>query len=600
MVRVARSLFVLAALWAGALPAGLVAQEPSVRAYLEPAGEVGVGRPFVLAVEVTGTQEVARDPVLPDVSAFAQYLGSNTQSSVSMVNGRTTVSLTLQYRYQALQEGSWEIPAFEVQAGGRTFATDPLPVTVSASPSAAATDPTTGLDEDALFITAEPSGTRVREGEPLIVEYRIWTRVDVTSFGVTRVPEPEGFWVEDLTPGGQPDVEQRERDGVQYATALIRRVALVPTGPGERTIEPVGIEAQVRVRRGRDPFDNLFGRSSIFGTSIVPTAVLSNPLTVEVSPLPEARPEPFSGVVGDLRIEASLDRDSVDTNEAVTLTVRASGSGSFRTLPVPELGLPSDFEVFPPEVSEQTGAGAGGLTGTKTFEWVLIPRAPGEREVPPVELAYFDAGAGEYRVASSGALPLTVSGTAVDGPASLTRGGVTLLREDIRFIRLGELELRRTSRRPLVYGPGFWLFALLPMAAVAGAVALRRHRELLEGDVAYARGRRASRLARRRLSEARRLANEDDARPFYAETARALRGLVADRLNLAEAGLNIADVDAALAGSGVDDKLRAEVRACLEESDRQRFAPSGSDAGQKSGFLDRVGSVMDALDRAIR
>ena len=579
-----------------ALPSVAQAQEPSVRAYLQPSNTVVAGQTFVLNVEISGTQSVERDPVLPDLSGFATYIGNNTQSSVSMVNGRTTVSLTIQYRYQALTEGTFQIPAFEVAAAGRVFTTAPIDVTISAAPAGGGTDPATGLAAGDLFITAETATTSVREGQPFVVEYRIWTRVDVTSFGVTSVPEPQGFWVEDLTPTGQPEVEQRVRDGVQYATALIRRVALVPTGSGERTIEPIGIEAQVRVRGGRD----VFGRSSIFGATTVATTVEANPLAIDVTPLPPGRPDPFSGMVGSLRVDASLDRDSVDANEAVTLTVRMSGEGNVRTIPQPELGLPADFEVFPPEVSERVSMNAGGLSGTKTFEYVVIPRAPGNREVPSIDIAYFDRAAGAYRTASSGVIPLLVSGEVLEGPAALSRGGVSQLREDIRFIRLGTLELRRSSSTPLLGGLGFWLLFLLPMAAIAGAVALRRHQDLLAGDVAYARGRKAGKVARKRLAEARRLMETDDPRVFYAEVARALRGLISDRLNLAEAGLQMTDVDGALARRAVNDEVRDDVRSCLEHCDRQRFAPAGADPEEKSRFLDGAAELMTRLDRAIR
>jgi hypothetical protein len=576
------------------------AQDPSVRAYLSPGTEVAVGRPFVLNVEISGSQSVDRDPALPDLSAFAQFLGSSTQSSVSMVNGRTTVSLTVQYRYQALREGAHSIPAFEVAAGGRTFTTDPMTVTVSTAPAGSGPDPSTGVGADDLFITADASSQTVREGQPFVVEYRIWTRVDVTNFGVTRVPEPEGFWVEDLTPGGQPEVEQRTRNGAQYATALVRRVALVPTGSGPRTIEPIGIEAQVRVRRGRDPFQDFFGRSSLFGAASVPVTVLSDELTVDVLPLPAGRPEPFSGVVGTLRVEATLDRDSVNANDAVTLTVRAAGDGNVRVIPAPVLDLPADFEVFPPEVSENVSATDRGLTGARVFEYVLIPRAPGRREIPSVRYGYFDSSAGAYRIAESSPIPLTVSGMIAEGPAAITRGGVAQLRQDIRFIRLGSLELRPAADGSLFGAMGFWAFLLLPMAGVAGALAVRRHQDRLLGDVAFARGRRAGRQARKRLAEARRLSAAGDARAFYAEMARALRGLVADRFNLAEAGLQTDDVDRALVGRGVAASMREEVRAYLEHCDRQRFAPPGDDPEEKERFLERAAELMTRLERGVR
>jgi hypothetical protein len=135
---------------------------------------------------------------------------------------------------------------------------------------------------------------------------------------------------------------------------------------------------------------------------------------------------------------------------------------------------------------------------------------------------------------------------------------------------------------------------------VAGSLALRRHWDLLAGDVGYARGRRASGLARKRLAEARRLAQGTDARAFYAEVARALRGLVADRLNVSEAGLQVSDVVEGLARRNVPDATVADVRSCLEHCDLQRFAPQPTDQQEKTRFLDRVGAVMTTVDKAIR
>jgi hypothetical protein len=608
--RAARALALAAMLTARVGPSATAAQEVGVRAYLSPGPTVGVGRPFVLNVEITGTQSVAEDPDLPDLGAFAQYLGSSTQSSVQMVNGRTSVSLTIQYRYQALREGTFEIPAFEVTAGGQTRATGALQVTVAASPPPQAgsgaqgrgTAAGEGVGPEDLFVTAEATKSRVRDGEPLVVEYRLWTRLDVTSFNFTRVPEPRGFWVEDVTPPGQPRVEELTRNGQRYTTAVIRRLAVVPSGPGERTIEPLGLEVQVRVRRSdpsRDPFGDFFGGSSLFGSTVVPTAVLSNPLTIAVQPLPPGRPQPFSGVVGSLALTAAIDRDSVATNEAVTLTVTARGEGNMAAVPNPTLGLPADFEVFPPEVSSSVRPFGPGLSGEKTFEYVLIPRAPGRREVPSIALGYFDRAAGAYRIASTPPLPLDVTGTALVGSGAPARGGVATLREDIRFIHLGTASLRPAGRG-LFDSATFWMLLLLPVASFAGAVALRRHRDLLEGDVAYARGRRASRVARKRLGEARALAATGDARAFYAEVARALRGLVADRLNLAEAGLQSTEIGARLSERGVDAPMASEVGACLEQCDRQRFAPPGTDPEERMRFLERVGELMTRLDRSIR
>ena len=574
-----------------------------VRAFLSPGSTVGVGRQFVLNLEIRGVSSVDRDPVLPDMATFAQYLGSGTSTSMQMSGGRTTVALTVQYRFQALQEGTFQIEPLQVEVAGQVYNTDALPLTVSSappSPGASTGRPQIdGIAASDLFVTADASRTSVLVGEPLTIEYRIWTKVDVTSYGLTSVPEREGFWVEDLPQAAQPQVEQRVRDGQQYATAVIQRVALVPTGAGQRTIAPLGIEAQVRVRGRRDPLDRIFGRSSLFGTSVVPTSVLSNPLTIEVEPLPPGRPEPFSGIVGSLEITAEVDRDTVDANDAVTLTIRLSGQGNLRAVPEPALDFPRDFEVFPPEVTESVQPSGDGLSGSKVFEYVLIPRTPGERAIPSVSMGYFDASSDRYRIASTDEILLEVTGEVNEVPVSLQRFGVTQLREDIRFIRLGDGALRSVER-VLFQGGAFWTFLLLPMAALLGALGLRRHWDRLEGDVAYARGRRAGRVARRRLAAAQRLVDGGDSRAFFAEVAKALRGFVADRLNVAEAGMQIAELRMKLAGRGASTEVAADFLHCLEQCDRQRYAPVGADVEERVQFLEQAGAVMTALGGEIR
>ena len=584
--------------------ASLAAQEVSVRAFLNPT-TVGVGRTFVVNVEVAGSQSLDSDPQLPEMSAFATYLGSGSSTSMQIINNRTTVSLTLQYRYQALQEGTFEIPSMEVSVGGKSYTTDPLTLIVSAAPPPTSqapdrtSDPTVIAPED-LFVTAEVSRDRIREGEPIVVEYRIFTRVNVNSYGFTRIPEPTGFWVEELPLPDQPQVEEVVRDGQQYTTAVIRRVALVPTGPGERVLEPLGIEAQVRVRqRTSDPLGDFFDfdRSSLFGT-VVPVSVASNTLTLEVEPLPPGRPEPFSGVVGSLGITASLDPDSVEANQAVTLTVTATGAGNLRGIPDPILDLASDFEAYPPEISEDVQRSGGALRGSKTWKYVLIPRAPGTRTIPPVSFGYFDTESDAYRTASTQPLTLMVSGNPSEAPSAAARGGVAALREDIRYIHLGPTRWIRVG--PSVFGKAsFWLILSLPLLMVLGATGFRFHQDRLAGDPALARRRRAERKAQARLAEARRLASGGSARDFYAEAARALRGFVADKLNISEAGMQIRDAEAKLRELGVSDAVAQEFSACLDRCDRQRYGPEAGDPGEAARFLERVSTAMAGLNREI-
>ena len=588
---------------------GLPAQglTQTARAYLSQ-NEVSLNRQFVLNVEISGAQQLDQDPVLPDLSAFAAYLGSGTSTSMQIVNGRTSMSLTIQYRFQATSEGTFDIGPVTVRAGGRTLRTQPLTIRIIDGPAPSTRSGPPGADgtvapED-LFVTATASKPRVFVNEPVIVEYRIFTRVDVDGYNITRQPGTTGFWVEEL---GDPQarVEQVLRDGLQYATAVVRRVALFPTSTGTKTLEPLTLETQVRVqRRSRslfgDPFGDPFGRG-LFG-SRVPVVVGSNPVEIEVLPLPEVgRPDAFTGLVGRLEVSASIDRTDADTNDALTYRLEVYGTGNIRTLPDPDLGFPSDIEVYPPDVSEGVEPTDNGVRGSKIFEYVIVPRAPGQVTIPTVELAYFDLDAGVYAVAATDPIILTIAGDPVAmpaGPAGRLGTGVGLERQDIRFIRTAIPGFQPVGGS-LVRSAGFWAIALVPMIAVAGAVAARRHQDRLTGDVAYARRRRAARLAKQRLARAESLRSPDRHRAFHAEVGRALQGFLGDKLNLAEAGLIHDAIRARLTSRGVAPEVIHAYLACLEDCDRQRFAPTEPDTLAMQAMLTRAGQAMTDLDQAL-
>ena len=594
--------------------ASTAAQGVAVRAYLDRA-EVAVDGRFTLNVEVSGAGRPDEEPRLPDLSDFAAYLGVGTQTSMQLVNGRTSTSLTYQYRFRAVAEGTHRIGPVRVRAGGGDHATEPLAIRVTPAGTASARSAPdasrNGVDigpED-LFVEASVSTRGPWVNEPVLVEYRLFTRVDVESYGITRLPGTTGFWVEEIALPRAPRVEQAVRGGVQYATTVVRRAALFPTGAGSRTIEPLALEAQVRVRSRRffsdpfgfgDPFGGgLFGRSA-------PVPAQSEAIGIDVRPLPPAgRPDAFSGLVGSVDVTASLDPPEAATNEALTFRLAVRGAGNLRALADPEAAFPPDFDVYPPDVSEEIDAGAGGVSGVKRYEYVLVPRAPGSHVIPAVELPYFDAADGRYAVAASEPVTVEVTGDAVAGDPAFIGGGRASLetaREDIRFIRVATSAFVPIDRQ--LFGSGaFWTLLLVPLLGLAGALALRRHRERLEGNVAYARRRRAARTARSRLAQARTLRAPEQHQAFVAGIGQTLLGFLGDSLNVAEAGLVRDDIRRALAARGVADDVAERYLACLDKCDQQRFAPraAGDDGdGAAAALLAEAEQAMTALGEALR
>ncbi|MED5563805.1 MAG: BatD family protein [Gemmatimonadota bacterium] len=581
-----------------ASPLDAAAPQLTVNASVSPA-VVPLNGQFTLEVELRGTNRADAEPSLPAMEDFSLYIGQSSSTSMQMINGVTTVSLTIQYRYRAIREGAFQVGAVEVEAGGQLLRTRPVTLTVSTSVAGGVGPDPSGVGAEDIFIVAEVDKTRVYENEPIEVSYRLFTRVNVSSYSLFDLAENEGFWVEEVPGLRNPPAEQRLVDGQPYTTAVVRRVVLFPTGPGTRTIEPMSVEASVRVRRqSRSLLDDFFGGGTFFGSQ-EPTVITSRPVEVEVLPLPvPGRPGSFTGLVGRLNVSASVDRSSVETNDAVTLQLTVEGEGNLRSLAAPVIDFPTDFEVFPPEVTESIDRSDARVRGTRTYEYVLIPRSPGGKIIPPVEMSYFDAESALYASTASQPLRLDVTGDPVIGAAGGGRAGVETLREDIRFIQIGPPNLGALEGS-LTAAPGFWIVALLPLVALLGALGLRRHWDRLEGDVAYARGRRAGRVAKKRLSHACAVMSQADARAFYAEVERALRGFLADKLNVAEAGFMSQVAEAELGRRGVPTVATQEYFACLGECDRARFAPPGSSEEEKSGFFDRAAEAMTAVQEGL-
>lgn len=585
-------------------PASALAQ--SAQAYLSQSS-VPLGGQFVLNVEVSGGRD--GDPVLPDLSAFAVHLHSGTSTSMQFVNGRMSTTSTFRYRFQATQEGTFEIGPIAVPVDGGGLRTDPLTIEITSAPASAAGAGARGaggaddggVGPDDLFVIAVPSAEQVYVNQPVVVEYRLFTRFDVESYSVVRPPGTAGFWVEALA-APQARVEQVVRGGVQYASTVIHRAALFPTGAGPKRLDPLVLDAQVRgqqrSRFGSDPFGGFFG--SPFG-SRTQVSVASNALDIDVLPPPPGAPDAFSGFVGSLAVAADVDRTAAETNDALTLRLEISGSGNVRTLPEPSLDLPPAFEVYPPEMREEVEPAADGVRGRRVYEYVVVPREPGRMTIPAVEFAYFDAERGAYAVAASDPIALTVAGdpglsTVV--PGGRARAGPEPRRQDIRFIRVATPSFQ-VRGRTLFHSGGFWAAVVLPLLALAGAAAVRRHRDRLAGDVAWARSRRASRVARRRLARAESRCAPHRSREFHAEVARAMQGFLGDKLNVAEAGLLHDDVRAALAARGVEPALVDACLDCLERCDRRRFAPTEPDTAAMQAMLAEAGRAMAALDAAL-
>ncbi len=574
--------------------------------------EIGLNERFRLSVEITGSAAGQVRPAAPSLDGFAALLGSGSTQNFSFVNGRTSVSMIHQFTYEATKEGRHEIPAVEIDHRGRSYRSEPIRITVRPRSGAAGRRPgrrsalggqgSDAVAQDQLFLRAVPDRLKVYENQPVVVEFKIYTAVSVESYTPVDQPATSGFWAEEFELPRNPETYAENFQGRRYTVATIKKLALFPTGSGSKTIGPMQVECQVRRRGFRsDPFDDFFS-SRILGRRRVAVNIASDPIEIEVLPFPEqGRPADFSGIAGRLRVSAKLDKRKAKADEAVTMTLEVSGEGNLRSLSEPRIEFPENFEVYPPKVSNAVRRNQGRIGARRTYEYVLIPRAGGRKTIPPVGLSYFDPADQTYKQASSDELVIDVEGDSnvVVGLAEGRRGEIRQIRQDIRFIKTDSRSLSR-SGSVLYASAAFWTVGLAPLAALFAAWGFRRHRDRLQGDVAYARHRRASRLARKRLSAARMVMKPETSSRFYAEAAKALLGFLGDKLNIAEAGLISEDAKEELRRRGVSGSTIDDYFDRLQTCDLKRFSPADAEQAEMAAFLAQAENAMTQLEREIR
>ncbi|OQX85454.1 hypothetical protein B6D60_07795 [candidate division KSB1 bacterium 4484_87] len=573
---------------------------------------IGLNQNFTLTVEISGENAGdAGNPQIPDMSNFAVYVGSSgTSQNIQIINGTMSVTLSHTYIFRAVTLGKFTIPAITVVMNGKEYRTQPIPIEIvkSASSSQSQRQPqrnsyngSNQINSDNLFLRVLVNKRTAYVNEPVMISYKLYTRVSVTQYSVNKLPNTAGFWAEEYDLGNQPKVYDEVYKGKKYRVAEIKRMALFPTDAGKKTITPMEIDCSVRVQsRRRSVFDSFFD-DPFFGRSIR-KLVRSKPLTINVLPLPTAgKPADFSGLVGNFSISSFVDKTSVKTNDAITFKIEIAGTGNIKMIPEPKLQLPTDFEQYPPKISQKINRNNQGLAGSKVFEYVLVPRHPGEQIIKPVSFSYFDVSTNSYRTISTREIKVHVEKSANDLVAytgTKNKEDIQYLGKDIRYIQLNTIELKKITK-PIYQRFYFYLLLLLPLVIVFSSFQYRKYLDKMSGNVAYARSRKANRMAQKRLSLAKKYLKEETQKDFYREVSNALLGFIGDKFNVSAAGIITDEVEKLMRDRGVDDGVIKKYMDCLRVCDYQRFAPASAKIDEMKKFLNEAKQALVALEKVV-
>lgn len=579
---------------------------------------VEVGGKFRVQFTVN-TQNVSHFSA-PDFKGFEVIYGpaTSSQSSFQMINGRTSQSSSIIYTYVLLagNSGTFTIGSASVQVDGKTVKSKPVQVRVlsggaggaggssngggnygggqsSSAPSASSSN----ISAKDLFMTATASRTSVHEQEAILLTYKIYTLVDLTQLD-GKLPTLDGFQIQEIPLPRTKEFSIEQYNGRNYRTVTWSQYLLFPQKSGKLTIPSITYEGVVITRnRNLDPIEAFFNGQS--GYSEVKRKITTPTLTINVSPLPN-KPEGFSGAVGKFSVSSSISTKEVDANEAVTLKISVKGSGNMKLISTPEVQFPKDFETYDAKVNDNFQLTRSGLSGSKDFEYLFVPRHPGTYEIPASEFIYFDTESRSYKTIKTEAYTLKVNkGKGGAGQSVSNYSGqqqdVQQLNQDIRFIKKGDVDLHQPG--DTFFGTWkCWVAYILPFLLFVIAMVLGRKQMKANANVAHLRGKKANKVALKRMKTAKKLLDAHDTGKFYDEVLRALWGYVGDKFNMSQESLNKENIEQSLTSRQVPDEQIQQFMKVLNDCEFARYAPGDVNENMENVYNSAISAISKMED----
>ena len=568
---------------------------------------VTVNQRFQIAYTADGSVSEFMTPSFAD---FDVLMGPARSSSIVSVNNVTTTNVIFTYYVRAKTEGVFDIPEAgvklrdgtvvkskkasievvkEAQGGGSTQSNQNPQSPAEVSP------------ED-LFVAMEFNKTSLYKSEPVILTIKLYARnVPVTSISNLKMATMVGFDSQELqVPQAESSLHQAKYNNKVYSVAVLGRLILYPLRAGDLKIDPVELVASMQVKqqaRSSDMFEIFMGPS--FRT--VSKQLKSAPATLKIKEFPAGAPHSFNGATGSFSLNSTVDKTSSIANQALTYSITVSGTGNFKQINEPLLVLPDKFEKYDPKISENVKAGNAGGTGSKKFEYVLIPRTDGSFDIPPTEFSYFDTRKESYVTLKTKPLHLDIekdpnaSNTRPVSSTPLISGKkVEHLGNDIIFIKTAPTVLKPAGH--VFFGSsGFFLTGAAMLAVFALACTAKNVNDKKRGNVAMMRYKKASKAAVGRLKQASRLLKAGDRTGFHEEVSRAVWGYIGDKLNMQLSELSRDNVQEKLNQKNVPQENIDLLIAVIDDCEYARYAP-GSSRENMEGTYDKALEAISKLE----
>ena len=552
---------------------------------------VGEGDQFKYIITVSGSTRANVTP--PSFQNFDLLGGPYTSSNFSMVNGTITSSVTYTYILSPRAKGTFNLNPAKVNAKGKQVESNSLSVKVIEGNSVSSTPGAKGSGKSAtssggkdVFLRTYVSKRNVFQGEQISVSYILYCssrkKFDLINY---EFPRLNGFWKEDIKIKEiQWESKQQVIDGRSYRKAYLARQILFPQQFGELVIEPFTVEGRV-------------GRS--FFHSGLAINEKSNRVKLQVKALPKGAPESFSGAIGKFNFKTETDRNNLKVNESIDLKLTISGSGNLKLINDIPIKFPQDFEVYDPELQDKISVNARGVSGSRQFNYLIIPRYPGQYEIPPLEFSFFDPELGKYITRKSDTMEFSIERSdeedTEDRLRTIRKEGVSVVEEDIRYIKTQSV---LKSRGDTFLGSGAYYGTLFsPALALIFFVLYRKVKQKQEEDPVAMGKRRARKRAQKLMSEAREQLDKGNNEAFYESVSRALNGYLSGKLVIDTMDLSHESIKDTMHEKGLSDHLVDKYIQLIDRCQMARFA-SVADTDKQS-LLQEAEDIIENVEGAL-
>ncbi|MEZ5009342.1 MAG: BatD family protein [Chitinophagales bacterium] len=542
----------------------------------------------------------------PNFTPF-ESLGQSTSTSMNYINGKMSQTKSYIFTLRPTQEGDFTIPPAGAIIDGKNAKTNPIEIKVTAA-TAQNNNPQQGNNsgnkdiegqiKDNLFVRVFPSKTSVYEGEQVTLSYKILTRLEqLQDFSIMKSPSYDGFLSHEIELSADQKAKKQEQfNGLPHYSILFKQDGIFPTKAGSYSLDPMETEFIVAVPRRTNSWFQQYEQYKV--------DIKSNPLNIKVKPLPTAgKPANFTGAVGKFSFSVDYDKTETKVDDPITLKIKVSGTGNIKLLDVPDFELPQSFEVYDPKIAESITKKSYTIGGSKTYEYLIIPRGGGEFQFPDIEFSYFDLETEKYVTNSYPGPLVKVEGEAIESGGftntNISKEEIELLSSDIKFIKTDVKLKASSSQKNLISKPIFHVLTWFPLLFALFLPVINNRRKKLNSDEVLVKSKKAHKEAAKRMAKAKKLLSSGEDKTFYNEIVKSIWGYLADKFNIESADLSKKKAIDILTENQISDYLIKDTASLIDNCEMAIYAPSA--VGESKGImLSKAEELIENLEKEIK